>query len=261
MADLDILSGDSFDELYGKSIEPELKLREVDRKKAAGTFWLIMLAGVLLVVVEALMAGPRLARAPQLWVVTLVLAGVLGCAFRLPASPRRPRSMSSARWSDRWASSISWRQFRADWQFAAIPRSAAAAQAHQRQIRGPASPASAPAGRSRFASATLTQGSGRNRSVVFRGQMFRLAFPRRFGGVTVVLRNSGWFSRFECPAGLGKVGLEDPVFNHSYAVFGSVQVEARAILTPTFMEQLTALETAAYAGASIRYAFTGTATS
>ena len=103
--------------------------------------------------------------------------------------------------------------------------------------------------------ATLTQGSGKNRRTVFRGQLIRLTLPRRRLSTTVVLRNSGWLARFECPAGLRAVGLEGPVFNKAFAVFGSDQVEAREILTPTFMQKLVDLESA-YAGKHLRYAFT-----
>ncbi len=102
--------------------------------------------------------------------------------------------------------------------------------------------------------ATLTQGSGRSRSTVFRGQLFKISFPKASTGVTVVLRDSGWLNRFECPPGLAKVGLEDPKFEQTFEVFGSDQVESRAILTPSFMEHILTLESA-YAGEHIRCAF------
>jgi hypothetical protein len=102
--------------------------------------------------------------------------------------------------------------------------------------------------------ATLTRGSGKNRHTVFQGQMFKVAFPQRFLGTTVVLRDSGWLNRFECPKGLEKVGLEDPHFEKIFEVFGDDQVEARAILTPDFMQRLVELETA-YAGNHIRCGF------
>jgi hypothetical protein len=102
--------------------------------------------------------------------------------------------------------------------------------------------------------ARLSQGEGKNRHTVFEGQIFRLAATRRLASTTVVLRNTGWFKSFECPPGLRPVGLEDPVFNKSFAVFGSDQVEARVILTPAFMQQLNDLE-AGYAGSHIRCAF------
>jgi hypothetical protein len=103
--------------------------------------------------------------------------------------------------------------------------------------------------------ATLTQGSGKERRTVFKGQLFRLTLPRKRLSTTVVLRNSGWFNRFECPQGLRAVGLEDPVFNKAFAVFGSDQVEAREILTPAFMQRMVDLESA-YSGAHLRYGFT-----
>jgi hypothetical protein len=102
--------------------------------------------------------------------------------------------------------------------------------------------------------ASLHQGSGKSRHLVFAGQLFSLATPRRLASQTVVLRNSGWMNRFECPHGLQKVGLEDPVFNQAFCVFGSDQVEAREILTPAFMEELNDLEKV-YAGGHIRCAF------
>jgi hypothetical protein len=102
--------------------------------------------------------------------------------------------------------------------------------------------------------ANLAQGSGKNRHVVFHGQLFCLTTPRRLGSTTVVLRNTGWFKSFECPPGLAVVGLEDPNFNRTFAVFGSDQVEAREILTPAFMQELNNLESV-YQGAHIRCAF------
>src|SRR5690348_6773371 len=102
--------------------------------------------------------------------------------------------------------------------------------------------------------AHLSQGSGRDRHTVFQGQIFRLAAQRRRLSTTVVLRNTGWLKRFECPQGLAPIGLEDPVFNQSFACFGADQVEAREILTPTFMQHLVDLEQA-YQGGHIRCAF------
>jgi hypothetical protein len=102
--------------------------------------------------------------------------------------------------------------------------------------------------------ATLHAGSGKSRHLVFQGQLLRLVTPRRLASQTVVLRNSGWANRFECPRGLEAVGLEDPTFNKVFCVFGSDQVEAREILTPTFMERLDQLESAS-AAQHIRCAF------
>ena len=70
----------------------------------------------------------------------------------------------------------------------------------------------------------------------------------------MVLRDSGWLNRFECPPGLKKVGLEDPHFERIFEVFGDDQVEARVLLTPVFMEALLAIEQA-FAGHHIRCGF------
>jgi hypothetical protein len=102
--------------------------------------------------------------------------------------------------------------------------------------------------------ASLTTGSGKNRETVFSGKVFKIAAPHPFSGRTVVLRDSGWLNRFEQPAGLNKVGLEDPKFEKAFEVYADDQVESRAILTPTVMEQLLALEQA-YAGRHLRCGF------
>jgi hypothetical protein len=104
--------------------------------------------------------------------------------------------------------------------------------------------------------ATLTQGSGRNRTTVFRGQLLRLTRPKAFLGTTVVLRNTGFLRIFSKPAGLADIGLEDPEFRKVFQAYGSDQVEAREILTPTFMQQLMDLETQ-YGGEKLRCAFVG----
>ena len=104
--------------------------------------------------------------------------------------------------------------------------------------------------------ATLTRSSGKSTVTIFHGQIFQLMTQRNLLGTTVILRDSGWLDRFQCPPGLQKVGLEDPNFERIFEVFGTDQVEAREILTPTFMEQLIALETA-YGAQHLRCAFVG----
>jgi hypothetical protein len=53
---------------------------------------------------------------------------------------------------------------------------------------------------------------------------------------------------------LQRVGLEDPKFEREFEVYGSDQVEARALVHPVFMERLLALETK-FSGSRIRCAF------
>lgn len=93
-------------------------------------------------------------------------------------------------------------------------------------------------------------------STVFRGQLIRMHFPRDFLGVTVVRRDAGIFNAFGGQSGLKKVGLEDPVFEKAFEVWGSDQVEARYLLHPALMQRLLDLE-ARMKGQKLRCAFQG----
>ena len=89
----------------------------------------------------------------------------------------------------------------------------------------------------------------------FRGQLMRVSFPKKFLGVTVVRRDRGLFNFMDrVGSKLQRVGLEDPKFEREFEVYGSDQVEARALVHPVFMERLLALETK-FAGSRIRCAF------
>jgi hypothetical protein len=106
-----------------------------------------------------------------------------------------------------------------------------------------------------FCQAALTAGTGQQERAVFKGQLLQVAYPKRFAGVTVVQRRESRAGGFaQRPQGLRDVGLEDPKFDHVFAVSGDDQVEARALVTPAFMEHLKALERA-YRGEHLRCAF------
>ena len=70
----------------------------------------------------------------------------------------------------------------------------------------------------------------------FKGALLQTKFTREFLGKLVVLNDSdyfiGWQDRMK------RVGLEDPVFEKIFEAYGNDQVEARYILTPTFMQKL-----------------------
>lgn len=89
-------------------------------------------------------------------------------------------------------------------------------------------------------------GSGKNRrdTTVFRGIFILLSMNKRFEGRTIIKRDRGtignWFSG--APSGLERVKLEDPVFEDKFEVYGSDQVEARYLLTTSFMDRLVSLE-------------------
>lgn len=102
-----------------------------------------------------------------------------------------------------------------------------------------------------------TDSKGRTRySTVFRGQLIRMHFPREFLGITIVRRDAGVFNAFGGAMGLKRVGLEDPVFERAFEVWGNDQVEARYILHPVLMQRLLDLETV-LKGKRMRCAFEG----
>jgi len=98
--------------------------------------------------------------------------------------------------------------------------------------------------------AHLIAGRGKEREVVFAGLFILLSMNKRFSGRTIVKENIGrLLNKFEKlllkAAGnkeLKKVNLEDPLFQKKYAVYSSDQIEARYLLTTSFMQRLIDLE-------------------
>lgn len=89
-----------------------------------------------------------------------------------------------------------------------------------------------------------TSGSGKNRSTrhvtVFKGIFIRLTMNKRFNGKTVVRRDGGFLGNLlkGTFSKLDTVRLEDPVFEKAFEVYTDDQVEARYLLTTSFMERL-----------------------
>ena len=252
----DPLEGASFDALYEAKIAPELVKREAERKGAMKTFFIALAGGLIAVFLEFKLfsGGGAHNPGPTLMIFTMIAAGVIGY-LPLAAVARRAKvgvleALCGPLGITYTVSGHDPDSFPTYRSLHLLP--AYDDKAFQDFFAGRR-------GQVDFGlcSADLHVGSGKNRHVVFQGQLFRLVTPRRLGSQTVVLRNSGWLNRFECPGGLKPVGLEDPNFNKAFAVFGSDQVEAREILTPAFMQRLNDLE-AAYAGHHIRCAFTET---
>ena len=99
-----------------------------------------------------------------------------------------------------------------------------------------------------------TDKDGKTRWVTtFRGQLIGMDFHREFLGKTVVLRDKKIFNT-KTKAGMKRVGLADPVFEKIFEAYGTDQVEARYLLTPTFMQRLVDLETQV-SGKNIRFGF------
>lgn len=99
--------------------------------------------------------------------------------------------------------------------------------------------------------------SGKDTSyvTVFRGQLLSLDFDQKFLGRTVVLRDKGWLQGKK-KGDMKRVGLVDPVFEKIFEAYGTDQVEARYLLTPTFMQRLVDLESSVD-GNNIRFGFNG----
>lgn len=89
---------------------------------------------------------------------------------------------------------------------------------------------------------------------VFRGQMIRIAFPKKFLGVTVVKRDAGVFNALRGLGELKRVNLGDSTFEKAFEVYSNDQVEARYLVHPVFMERLIGLEQS-FNGRRIRCGF------
>ena len=76
---------------------------------------------------------------------------------------------------------------------------------------------------------------------VFDGVVICLSVKKSFEGQTIVLRDKGLIGNFlkqKFGTNLEKAGLEDPKFEKIFEVFTDDQVEARYLLTTSFMERL-----------------------
>lgn len=91
---------------------------------------------------------------------------------------------------------------------------------------------------------TETRGSGKNRRTVttFKGLFIRLSMNKNFNGHTLLKRDRGaignWLGSKFANGGKERVALEDPEFEKKFEVYSTDQVEARYLLTTSFMERL-----------------------
>lgn len=93
---------------------------------------------------------------------------------------------------------------------------------------------------------TTTDSRGRTTTryvTVFRGLIGRFAVSKSFKGRTLILQDGGLIGNLLGGAfrGRERVLLEDPQFEKMFEVYADDQVEARYLLTPSFMERLVAL--------------------
>ncbi len=82
--------------------------------------------------------------------------------------------------------------------------------------------------------------SYKTRSIIFHGIYVLIDMNKKFSGQTIVRKDSGMIGNFfqKKSTSLQKVKLEDPIFESKFEVYSSDQVEARYLLTTTFMERL-----------------------
>jgi hypothetical protein len=106
---------------------------------------------------------------------------------------------------------------------------------------------------------TDTDSKGRQTThyvTVFRGLLCMFSFPKRFQGRTVIARDPSiltkWLQSWSVSG--DRVRLEDPRFEDAFEVYGSDQVEARYLLTPTFMERILDLDRR-FGGGRLQLAF------
>jgi hypothetical protein len=90
--------------------------------------------------------------------------------------------------------------------------------------------------------ALLRKVSNEEKATVFEGVFVFLSMNKRFLGKTIVKRDRGLMNWADKPSeGLENVRLEDPRFEKDFEVYASNQIEARYLLTPSFMERLQGL--------------------
>ena len=97
-------------------------------------------------------------------------------------------------------------------------------------------------------------GSGKNRSTVFKGVVIKLDMNKNFTSHTVITPDS--FFRNSPISGLRHTTLEDVQFEKKFDVYTNDEVDARYLITPTFMERLMGMKTA-FKASKIRCAFYG----
>lgn len=96
----------------------------------------------------------------------------------------------------------------------------------------------------RIVEVRLRRRQGKKSRVVFDGLFVGITLPRNLRGTTVVLTDRGAFDRFMSRwrgTPLEPVRLEHQEFEERYEVSSTDQIEARALLTPAFMERFVEL--------------------
>lgn len=90
----------------------------------------------------------------------------------------------------------------------------------------------------------VRSGKNRRQKTTFKGCIIKLKFNKNFLGTTVLKKDRGKFFNFSYKYDLGtvnnlqKIHLEDVDFERMFEIYSSDQIEARYLLTTSFMERL-----------------------
>ena len=100
-----------------------------------------------------------------------------------------------------------------------------------------------------FFEARLMRGAHfKGKKAVFNGVIAKISVNKKFSSKTVIRPDKGsfgdWVSGRKLPENQEVVRLEDPVFDKLFNVYSNDQIEARYLLTTTFMERLIEVEKA-----------------
>lgn len=88
---------------------------------------------------------------------------------------------------------------------------------------------------------TVTSGGGENKQTIFNGFVVELGLPHNTNAVIAVVADQGDLGNIADRMrikGRQRIRLEDPEFEKAYEVYGTDQIEGRALLNPAFMEKL-----------------------
>ena len=86
---------------------------------------------------------------------------------------------------------------------------------------------------------TLSHREHKSSVTDFKGLIVKTVLNKNYEGMTILNIKGNHYSN---KSGLERVTLEDPEFNNLYEIFSDNQVEARYILTPSFMQRLKDIE-------------------
>ncbi|HMJ94038.1 MAG TPA: DUF3137 domain-containing protein [Allosphingosinicella sp.] len=86
--------------------------------------------------------------------------------------------------------------------------------------------------------AILQRGSGRNRHIVFSGQVYALQQDAHSESVTVVVPDRGLFNFFKPSGGLERVKIDDEEFERKFEVYSTHEVAAKQMLFKSDLRRL-----------------------